>query len=120
MYPAQWLKRKSRQTTRGGTMKKLWKRLGVGVAALALVGSGVVVASATTPSSTTTYYACVSQLTGIPYNVTTNPAPKCLLKDTVIEWNQVGPAGPAGPAGAPGPSGVTYDCSLAPYPGIDL
>ncbi len=121
-------------------MKNRWRRLGIAVAAMTLVKRGVVVSMATaTPTPSTTYYACLSNVGGVLYNVNTTAAPKCVAKDKVVTWNQTGPTGPTGATGptgptgptgstgstgatgAQGPAGVTYDCSIAiPYPGVDL
>lgn len=108
----------------------------ISVASAAAIFGGYTAVSAVTSSSPTTYYACVTH--GILTNVSTAAPTKCLLGGTVISWNSVGPQGPAGPTGpqgaqgsagatgATGPqgpagaAGVAYDCSAAPYPGIDL
>jgi hypothetical protein len=85
-------------------MKNHWRRLGIAVAAMTLVGSGVVVSLATaTPTPSTTYYACLSSVGGVLYNVNTTAAPKCLGKDKVVTWSQTGPAGTPG---APGTNGL--------------
>jgi hypothetical protein len=87
-------------------MKHLRKKLLVAAIALALVASGAAVtavASATTPP--TTYYACLSSLGGILYNVRTTAAPKCASKDKVVTWGQTGPRGPAGTDGTNGING---------------
>jgi len=60
------------------------------VAAAAATG----IATATTPTST--YYACLSTVGGLLYNVNSTGAPKCLGKDLTISWSQTGPAGTNG------------------------
>jgi uncharacterized protein YjbI with pentapeptide repeats len=63
----------------------------------------------------TTYYACLSSH-GALSKVGTS-APTCTGGKQLISWNSQGPVGPQGP---PGANGVTYDCSVAPYAGVDL
>jgi hypothetical protein len=79
--------------------------VGVSVAAVAAGGSGV--ALATTQGSSNVYQGCLNHNLGALYNVEVNPTtrPRCLSRDTVISWNQTGPAGAAGPQGAKGDTG---------------
>ena len=87
-------------------MKNQWRRLGITVAAMTLVGSGVVVTMATaTPTPSTMYYACLSNVGGVLYGVNTSAAPRCVGHDKVVTWNQTGPTGAAGATGATGASG---------------
>jgi Collagen triple helix repeat (20 copies) len=96
--------------------------VGVSVAAVAAGGSGV--ALATTQGSSNVYQGCLNHNLGALYNVEVNPTtpPRCLSRDTVISWNQTGPAGAAGPqgpkgdtgpAGAVGPQGAKGDTGPA-------
>jgi len=89
-------------------MKNLGTRLGLVGAALALMGSGVVMASAATKSNSgTTYYACLRSVGGVLYGVKTTAATRCHRKDKAVTWNQTGPTGPAGITGATGSTGAT-------------
>lgn len=97
-------------TAAGTTHRRLRTRAARGatatVVALGLVGTGVSLATAATPSTGT--------LTGCSLNSTgqlrlVSAASQCLKHETVVTWNTVGPAGttgPAGPAGAPGADGA--------------
>ena len=60
-------------------------RIAAVVAALAISAGvmSVVTAGANTNTPTVTYYACVSNLGGVPYNVQTTGAPKCLGNNLV-------------------------------------
>jgi hypothetical protein len=89
-------------------MRNFWKKSRIVACALALIGSGIVVATAAGSSTpAVTYYACLSKVGGVLYNVNTTAAPKCILKDTDVSWNQVGPTGATGATGSPGPAGAT-------------
>lgn len=91
----------------------LRRALVTSAAAVVVLGGGSAVAlaadSPSTPSSNV-YEACLSQLR-VVYNVQVNPqtAPTCFRGDSVITWNQTGPAGPQGPAGPAGPQGDKGD-----------
>jgi tail collar domain/collagen triple helix repeat protein len=85
----------------------LSRRLIVGVAAAAIIGGGLAATGvALAAPATTSFAACVSQVGGVLYNVTTNGTPKCVAKDKTITWSQTGPTGPAGPAGPQGAAGA--------------
>lgn len=96
-----------------------------GLAAL-IIGGGTAVA-ATGHTTADTYQGCLHRTTGVLYNIKTNShrPPHCQRHDSLISWNQAGPAGakgatgtrgatgargaagPAGPAGPQGPKGDT-------------
>jgi hypothetical protein len=77
------------------------------VAAIAAGGSAA--ALATTGDSGDVYQGCLNHSLGAIYNLKVNPtsAPSCLRGDSLLKWNQHGPAGAPGAAGAPGPKGDT-------------
>ncbi len=108
MFP-DWLWAKmSLSIEEGNLMKNYWTRLSIGVAAMTLVGSGVVVTMATaSPSRSTTYFACLSKDGGVLHDVTTVAAPKCSANDTDVRWSQIGPMGPVGHRGPAGRAGRT-------------
>ncbi len=85
------------------------KRIGVLALAAGLVGSGMVIASVAASSSPTptTYYACLSSVGGVLYNVNTTAIPRCAGKDKGVSWGQVGPTGTTGATGATGAAGAT-------------
>jgi uncharacterized protein YjbI with pentapeptide repeats len=94
-------------------------RVGVALALAAgfLVGGatyGVVVVAGASGANTT-YYACLTTTRTLIKVGTVSP--NCKNGSQLISWNS---AGPQGPPGVQGPSGTTYDCTTAPYPGIDL
>jgi hypothetical protein len=97
---------------------QLTRRVALASAATAIVvAGGSAVAVATTQSSSNVYQACLQHNLGAIYQVEVNPttSPRCLAHDTLISWNQTGPAGAAGPqgpkgdAGAAGPQGPKGD-----------
>jgi hypothetical protein len=91
-----------------GVMKSIWRKIGISASAFVLVGSGLILATAAGSSPTpVTYYACLSKVGGVLYNVNSAAAPKCVLKDTSVSWSQVGPTGATGPIGVTGPTGAT-------------
>ena len=72
---------------------------------------------ATGSSSANVYEGCLSHKDGRLYNVQVNPssAPTCSRGDTLITWNQSGPAGatgPSGPQGVTGPGGPKGDTGV--------
>ena len=93
-------------------MKRLLTASAVGT--LVLIASGT--AWAVMPDSDGTIHGCVNQATGVlrvidtdrPGNlgrcIASGPA---LLRETPLDWNQVGPPGPEGPRGEQGPAGPT-------------
>ncbi len=89
--------------------------IGAAVAVATTVGgAATATALATDPAPPASYQACLNHLLGTLYNVKVNPAsaPHCLLRDTVVSWNQSGRAGavgPAGPKGDVGPAGPKGD-----------
>jgi hypothetical protein len=84
----------------------------VSVSLVTLSGSALLAAD---PTATAVYTGCLNKLTGVPYNVAvgSQPMARCLAKDLMISWNQMGPKGdtgaqgPAGPQGEPGVAGAT-------------
>jgi hypothetical protein len=85
------------------------------VAAVAFSGSTFGVLAADAP----TFRGCLN-LKGDLYNVVTSPAQPsaCKQGDTVVSWNQVGPAGPQGARGDPGPVGPVGPQGLKGDPGV--
>jgi Collagen triple helix repeat (20 copies) len=86
--------------------------IGTAVAAVAGGGSAAALATTTTPGSV--YEGCLNHNFGALYNVKVSPTspPSCLPHDTLITWNQTGPAGApgaTGDTGAPGPQGPKGD-----------
>src|SRR5665213_2156846 len=91
----------------GGVMKNIWKKFRIVASAFALVGSGIVVATAAGSSTpAVTYYGCLSSVAGILYNVNTTAAQRCVGRDKAIFWSQVGPTGGTGATGATGAPGA--------------
>lgn len=93
------------------------RALTVGVAAAAIAATGSAAALAIGSSSSNVYEGCLQHRIGALYHVELNPSspPRCLQHDTLVTWNQTGPAGaagapgptgPAGPKGDPGPAGA--------------
>ena len=87
------------------------KRFAVMASAVALLGTGVVVAQAATSATTPQQFsACLNLKTKTLTNVSFSASAKCAPHTTAISWNAKGPAGPrgaAGPKGATGPKGDT-------------
>jgi len=80
-----------------------------GAAFAAIAAGGSAAALATGGSSGDVYQGCLQHNIGGLYNVKVNPnsPPHCRRGDTLVKWNQNGPAGAAGAPGAPGPKGDT-------------
>src|SRR6185312_8574915 len=78
-----------------------------GAAFAAIAASGSAAALATGGSSGDVYQGCLQHNIGGLYNVKVNPnsPPHCRRGDTLVKWNQNGPAGAAAAPGAPGPQG---------------
>jgi Collagen triple helix repeat (20 copies) len=78
-----------------------------GAAFAAIAAGGSAAALATGGSSGDVYQGCLQHNIGGLYNIKVNPtsAPSCLRGDTLLKWNQSGPAGAAGAPGAPGAKG---------------
>lgn len=81
----------------------------VGATALAVTGMAVVV-SATTPTTSGVFSACLNTKTGVLGSVTIAPATPiaCPKGATTVSWNAQGPVGATGAigaTGAPGPAG---------------
>jgi hypothetical protein len=76
--------------------------IGASIAAIAAGGSAAALATGT--SSANVYQGCLSHARGALYNVHLNPnsPPRCHPHDTLVNWNQTGPAGATGPAGPDG------------------
>ena len=94
-----------------GALGRLTPRLKLITAVVAAVAlsagvTSVVTAGANTNSPSVTYYACVTNATGVPYNIQTTGTPKCLAKDRSISWNQTGAQGPPGAQGPAGNGGL--------------
>ena len=92
-------------------MKKLpfTRRVAIGGAiAVAIAGGGSAVALATGQTASDVYQGCLSHNLGAVYNVKVNPRtpPACLRRDTLVSWNQTGPAGTPGTPGAKGDAGA--------------
>jgi len=99
-----------------------WKGLGVLVSAVAVAIGGVVIASASTTSPTTTKYsACIAPKTKTLIDVTVGGTLRCPATYKLISWNakgSTGAQGPVGPAGAPGVVGVQGPVGPAGAPGV--
>jgi hypothetical protein len=80
----------------------------VGAAAAAVLAGGSAAAVATTTGAKDVYQGCLRHEIGSLYHVELNPnsPPKCEPHDTVVSWNQTGPAGAAGPVGPKGDPGA--------------
>jgi hypothetical protein len=91
------------------------RRMAIGGAvAAAIAGAGSAVALAVERPSSDVFQACLRHNQGGLYHVTVNPSspPACQPHDTLITWNESGPAGPPGPQGPkgdPGPQGPKGD-----------
>jgi hypothetical protein len=113
------------------TIPFLTRRVALTGAAVAAIGSGGAAAAlATDDSSGNVYQGCLQRNLGALYNVKVNPTtpPRCLSGDSLIKWNQSGPAGAAGapgvkgdpgPQGDPGPKGDTGPQGPKGDPGSD-
>jgi hypothetical protein len=86
-----------------------------GAAFAAIAAGGSAVALATGSSSGDVYQGCLQHNLGALYSVKLNPTapPRCLRGDTLVSWNQKGPAGAPGAPGAPGPAGPKGDTGPA-------
>jgi len=88
---------------------RVTRRVAITAAAVAAIAAGGSAAIAATSSSGgDVYQGCLSHGQGQLYNITVNAsrAPSCSRRDSVIKWNQTGPAGAAGAAGARGLRGA--------------
>src|SRR5437588_12900327 len=86
-----------------GKLPDKWLPIVVLVSLLPLVlATGV---AASSPQTTTVYYACVNNTTGAIQIVSSTTT--CPTGTHKIHWNQQGPVGPAGPQGPQGPQGQT-------------
>jgi hypothetical protein len=89
------------------------------VAAVAAVATAVVVGGvsyASIPDPSGVIHGCY-KAAGSAHELTVVNSAKttqCPAGYKRLNWSQTGPQG------TPGTNGVTYDCSLTPYPGIDL
>ncbi len=73
-------------------------------ATLLVAGCGVAVCGAQTTAAPVVITSCVSKIYGTA-RIVSGPN-QCIKRlETVVQWNQMGPAGPAGAAGASGPVG---------------
>jgi hypothetical protein len=100
---------------------KLDKTLKI-VIVTAIVAAGLTVGAtaavdAGASGSSVTYYACLKS--GKLTDVGTS-SPTCKSGAALISWSSQGPQGLPGANGTDGTNGVTYDCSAAPYPGVDF
>jgi hypothetical protein len=90
--------------------------IAAGTVSVLAAGSSAV-ALATSGTSGNVYQGCLKADNGSLRHVELNPSspPRCEPHDTLVTWNQIGPAGPAGPQGpkgdngAPGPQGPQGD-----------
>ncbi len=98
------------------TKLRLTRRIAIiGTVTTAVAAGGSAAALATTQGSSDVYQGCLQHNLGALYNVKVNPIspPSCLRSDTIISWNQTGPAGapgsqgPKGDTGPAGPAGLT-------------
>jgi hypothetical protein len=89
-----------RKKSQSRTMSVRFVASMVGVAALATLGTGTMIARAATP--VTTYYGCVKAGLLTKVGVT---APTCVAPATMISWDSRGPTGATGPQGVQGPQG---------------
>jgi len=90
-----------------------WKILLVVLSVVPLIGSGLVVASATTPSTQPVRYsACLSSRTKLLSRVSVRTRPHCPAGSRVISWNSKGPTGNTGAAGLQGLTGATGPIGL--------
>lgn len=82
-------------------------RLAIGATAVVAVAAGATAALATGDSPSNVYQGCLKHGSGAVYGVVVDPGstPDCKNHDTLITWNETGPAGPAGPQGKTGPAG---------------
>src|SRR5260221_3136181 len=88
----------------GERVKGLLRRRLVVVSLLAILAtSSIALASFASASGPTTFLACLGN--GSFYNVTLNGTPTCRRGDTLVTWDQIGPASPAGPVGPTGAVG---------------
>jgi|tagenome__1003787_1003787.scaffolds.fasta_scaffold20987843_3 hypothetical protein len=87
----------------------------VGAAVAAVAAGGAAAALATSSTSGDVYQGCLSHSLGALYNVKVNPSapPRCLSHDTLVKWNQTGPAGTPGATGPAGPQGLKGDNGAA-------
>jgi hypothetical protein len=84
-----------------------------GATVAAIAAGGSTAALATDIGSNNVYQGCLQHHRGALYHVELNPSspPRCEHRDTLVSWNQTGPAGsagstgPQGPKGDPGPAG---------------
>jgi len=77
------------------------------ITCLAMLGASR--ASASIPGSDGKYHACALRALGTLRLIDTDAGQRCGAFESLVTWNQAGPAGPSGPAGA----SVTTDVILA-------
>src|SRR3954468_23920135 len=87
----------------------------VGAAVAAVAAGGAAAALPTSSTSGDVYQGCLSHSLGALYNVKVNPSapPRCLSHDTLVKWNQTGPAGTPGATGPAGSQGLKGDNGAA-------
>ncbi len=86
----------------------LTRRVPIAAAAVAaLAASSSAVALASTAPSNNVYQGCLRASNGSLDQLEIDPStpPGCRPHDTLVTWNQIGPAGPVGPQGPKGDSG---------------
>jgi hypothetical protein len=90
--------------------------LGPLVALLVVLALGAGAVYAAIPNNGT-YYACLTKSTGA-IKLINYPKVKCARGQTLIKWNQQGPAGPQGPQGPQGAEGPIGPQGSTGAPGI--
>jgi hypothetical protein len=86
----------------------LTRRMSIAAATVAAIAAGSSAAAlATTVPSNSVYQGCLEATNGSLHQLEVNPStpPSCRPHDTLVTWNQIGPAGPAGPQGLKGDAG---------------
>ncbi len=89
---------------------QITRRVAIAGATMAAVAAGGSAAAlATDMGSNNVYKGCLHHNLGVLYHVELNPTtpPRCDPGDTLVSWNQTGPAGATGPIGPQGPKGGT-------------
>lgn len=82
--------------------------------------AGVVMAAPATAQDL--FQACSDNATGAVRagSIEVNAVPLCRARETLRNWNQVGPQGPQGPQGAQGPAGPSAGYYRTGQPGLSL
>ena len=85
------------------TPRNPWRVLTSGIAAAALVMSGLALAAI--PDGTGQIHGCYANRTGMLRVIDSEAGDQCRETETALTWNQTGPPGAPGPQGSPGPPG---------------